>query len=217
MSLILKNLPNILTILRIILSPVFVVLFVKGLLNSNLLLINISYLFLLIASVTDILDGYLARKYKIVSNFGKIYDPLADKILIFSSFWLMLFIFSILIAGFDLGFGATSTRFHKLIIGFYCLLICASILRDMIITIVRFKLKRIGVLMHADRYGKLKTFFQIITVHSFFLSIIILFSLKINTVPTFLFFFSYLCLIISFFFSIASAFNYIKQYRIKTK
>ena len=182
MSAILKKLPNILTISRIILSPVFVVLFVKGLLNSNLLLINISYLFLLIASLTDILDGYLARKYKIVSNFGKIYDPLADKILIFSSFWLMLFILAIVIVGIDLSFGATDSRFQKLIIGFYCLLICASILRDVIITIFRFKLKRSGVLMDADRYGKLKTVFQIITIHSFFLSIIFFFSLKINTV-----------------------------------
>ena len=59
-----------------------------------------------------------------------------------------------------------------LLILFYCLLIFISILRDVIITILRFLAKKKGLLLDADKYGKLKTIFQFITIHSFFLAII---------------------------------------------
>ena len=70
------NLPNKLTILRIVLVPVFMVL----LLNMNL-----SWgagIVFVIASLTDLLDGKIARKYNLVTNFGKFADPLADKLLV---------------------------------------------------------------------------------------------------------------------------------------
>ncbi len=68
------NLPNKLTTLRMILVPIFIVVYISG--------YNIAALAVfIIASFTDFLDGYLARKYELITNYGKIMDPLADKLL----------------------------------------------------------------------------------------------------------------------------------------
>ena len=76
------NLPNKLTIIRIILSFVFMfLLFTQGLLAKVLALITF-----LIASITDFYDGYLARKYNLITDLGKLLDPIADKILVLSAF-----------------------------------------------------------------------------------------------------------------------------------
>mgnify|MGYP000937118941 CR=1 FL=1 len=68
------NLPNILTMLRMALIPVYVVVYKKGFYYAALLVF-------LIASLTDLLDGRIARKYQLVTNFGKVMDPLADKLM----------------------------------------------------------------------------------------------------------------------------------------
>ena len=73
-----KTLPNILTILRIILIQVIILLIVLDTYNANFLALII----FIIASLSDYLDGYLARKYKFTSNFGTMLDPIADKLLI---------------------------------------------------------------------------------------------------------------------------------------
>lgn len=72
------NLPNKLTIIRIILTPVFLFLFCAEFIPHNYLLALIVFV---AASVTDTADGKIARKNNIVTNFGKIADPIADKIL----------------------------------------------------------------------------------------------------------------------------------------
>ena len=72
------NLPNILTILRMALIPIFVVLYATGLEKLSLLVF-------LIASATDWLDGYLARKHEQITAFGKLMDPLADKLMVCSA------------------------------------------------------------------------------------------------------------------------------------
>lgn len=76
------NLPNKLTILRVILIPVFLlVLFLAPApLNRYIAVANF-----IIASLTDMLDGKIARKYNLVTNFGKFMDPLADKLLVMSA------------------------------------------------------------------------------------------------------------------------------------
>ena len=72
------NLPNKLTVSRIILSPVFMAFF----LVDNIYMRYIAFLVFVVASLTDLYDGYLARKTGVVTNFGKFMDPLADKLLI---------------------------------------------------------------------------------------------------------------------------------------
>ncbi len=76
------NTPNKLTISRIILSPVFMVFF----LMDNVYCRVLSLIIFTVAALTDIWDGHLARKYGIVTGFGKFMDPLADKILTSTAF-----------------------------------------------------------------------------------------------------------------------------------
>jgi len=73
------NLPNILTVGRVIAVPVFIAVFMLG-------YHGVSAVIFILAALTDMLDGMIARKYGLVTNFGKIMDPLADKILVVSAF-----------------------------------------------------------------------------------------------------------------------------------
>ncbi|MBQ8590216.1 MAG: CDP-diacylglycerol--glycerol-3-phosphate 3-phosphatidyltransferase [Firmicutes bacterium] len=77
------NLPNKLTIIRMIAVPFFIAFYMMGWALPALILF-------VAASLTDMLDGQIARKYNLVTNFGKIMDPLADKILVYSAFCMMV-------------------------------------------------------------------------------------------------------------------------------
>lgn len=76
------NLPNKITILRVILIPFFVVTILLDTIPFNNYIAGAIFC---IACITDTLDGYIARKYKLVTNFGKFMDPLADKLLVSSA------------------------------------------------------------------------------------------------------------------------------------
>ncbi len=68
----LKHVPNILTIARFVLIPFII----TALINDNYLL---TFIFFTVSAITDVLDGFIARKFDLISNFGKLIDPLADK------------------------------------------------------------------------------------------------------------------------------------------
>ncbi len=72
------TIPNVLTIIRMLLIPVFVVLFFKGHKMAALAVFCA-------ASLTDMLDGYLARKLNQITDFGKLFDPLADKLMVLTA------------------------------------------------------------------------------------------------------------------------------------
>ena len=72
------TIPNVLTMLRLILIPVFVGLFFSGLRKAALAVF-------VAASLTDMLDGYLARKLNQITDFGKLFDPLADKLMVLTA------------------------------------------------------------------------------------------------------------------------------------
>ena len=69
------NVPNILTVFRFLLIPVFIYFFFSDLPNNYV----ISAVIFILAGITDILDGYIARKFNIITKWGKLMDPLADK------------------------------------------------------------------------------------------------------------------------------------------
>lgn len=69
------NVPNVLTMLRIVMVFIFAALFING------YYVAAGVVFLL-AALTDLVDGYIARKYNLITNFGKLMDPLADKLLL---------------------------------------------------------------------------------------------------------------------------------------
>lgn len=71
------NIPNFLTIVRLFLVPVFIMVFFSGAQNATF----ISVLIFLAAGLTDVLDGYIARKYNMVTKWGTVLDPLADKLM----------------------------------------------------------------------------------------------------------------------------------------
>lgn len=87
------NLPNKLTILRILLVPIMVIIPFLGI-QGSLFDIPISYIIIdiifIIASLTDKLDGYLARSRNQVTNFGKFLDPIADKILVLAAMLMLV-------------------------------------------------------------------------------------------------------------------------------
>ena len=145
----LKITPNILTISRIILAPIYFILFINH-------FYMYAFLCFFIASVTDFLDGYIARKFGHVSTFGTIYDPFADKILFF--FGIIALLFSPLLK--EKGFIENWMIF-------------SIIFRDIIITLLRFRLKNKGIIMKADFLGKIKTVFQMLAIYSSILFLIL--------------------------------------------
>ena len=87
-----KNLPNILTISRIILSILLLAVLLNGedwgLSEPKFL----AFFIFILAAITDFFDGYLARRYHLISVFGEVFDPLADKMLILSAFISLLIV-----------------------------------------------------------------------------------------------------------------------------
>jgi CDP-diacylglycerol--glycerol-3-phosphate 3-phosphatidyltransferase len=134
----LRNIPNILTILRIIAVPVFAWLVFRHTAEHS---ISIAFWLFVAASATDYLDGYLARKMNVVSNFGKIWDPLADKLLVLTA-----------LAGLT---WSSPFRLHILIF----IMIFS---RELVITILREVYKKRGIIVAADKLGKLKTVMQMV-------------------------------------------------------
>ncbi len=134
------NLPNKLTVLRMILIPFFVVCLlaqggtVQGLRYGSAAIF-------IIASLTDLLDGKIARKYNLVTNFGKFMDPLADKLLVCSA----------LICLIQLGQ-----------IPSWMVIIIVS--REFIISGFRLVAAEQGIVIAASYWGKWKTTFQMIAV-----------------------------------------------------
>ncbi|MGI6664650.1 MAG: CDP-diacylglycerol--glycerol-3-phosphate 3-phosphatidyltransferase [Christensenellaceae bacterium] len=80
------NLPNWLTIIRIILVPFMILMYYVGGPNWNIY----AAIIFIVASITDMVDGMLARKMNLVTNFGKLMDPIADKVLVMAALVLMV-------------------------------------------------------------------------------------------------------------------------------
>ena len=97
------NLPNKITMLRVIMIPFFAFFMLTDMVEGSK---YIAVAIFIIASLTDTLDGFIARKYNLVSNFGKFMDPLADKLLVSTALicWGVIIIISreFIISGFRL-------------------------------------------------------------------------------------------------------------------
>ena len=131
------TIPNQLTILRIVLTPVFLYFFAQELFQSKF----IGTIIFLIASATDWYDGFIARRFNIITRWGQFMDPLADKILISSA----LFIFAYL------GY-------------LYWWMVIIIILRDFTITFLRIYALQRGKSIVTSVLAKWKTFMQMTVV-----------------------------------------------------
>ena len=183
----LKNIPNIISMSRIIATPFFILFMLKNTFFYKIL----SLLVFFIASLSDFLDGYIARKYNYVTNFGKYMDPLADKFLILSAFSLMYFYFPNCIQ---------------------LWMVLLIFLRDIFITIFRLKMKKNNVIMQTSKFAKLKTLFQIVIIHI----VLILYAIDSNILFD-VFFESiiYYLMVVCVFFTLFSGIHYIKVNVIK--
>lgn len=134
------NLPNKLTLLRVFMIPLFVVLLLlqKG---ENPTLRYIATFIFILAALTDTLDGCIARKYNLITNFGKFMDPLADKLLVCSA--LICFIELDLIPAW---------------------IVLVIIAREFIISGFRLVASDAGIVIAASKWGKFKTISQMIAV-----------------------------------------------------
>ncbi len=84
------NLPNKLTLFRIFLIPIYMVLMLAPIITDDALCRIVCVSIFIVASLTDMLDGKIARKYNLVTNFGKLMDPLADKFMVFGALLAIL-------------------------------------------------------------------------------------------------------------------------------
>lgn len=133
------NLPNKLTIFRVLLVPFFVVFLLNQHVNEYFNLIAL--IIFVIASLTDLLDGKIARKYNLVTNFGKFMDPLADKLLVCSAMICLIEL----------------ERIPSWIV-------VVIIAREFVISGFRLIASDNGVVIAASMWGKYKTTFQMIMV-----------------------------------------------------
>ncbi|MGH7273031.1 MAG: CDP-diacylglycerol--glycerol-3-phosphate 3-phosphatidyltransferase [Nitrospiria bacterium] len=133
----LLNLPNLLTSLRIFLIPVFLLLF----LTPSPIRSQWAALIFLIASATDLLDGYMARKMEQITRLGKLLDPIADKLLVISALILLV-------------------EFHRV----PAILAILLIGREMAITGLRVIATDHGIVIPVERLGKYKTFLQVVAI-----------------------------------------------------
>ncbi|GMU97053.1 MULTISPECIES: CDP-diacylglycerol--glycerol-3-phosphate 3-phosphatidyltransferase [Ignavibacterium] len=132
------TLPNQLTVLRIILTPVFLYFF----LSDNPSFIQISLAIYFVAALTDWYDGWLARKFNYITEWGKFWDPLADKILT-----------SVVFIGF-------------VIVGLLPLwMVLLIIVRDLSVTLLRVYADSRGYTFRTTYYAKWKTMLQMIFLY----------------------------------------------------
>ena len=134
------NLPNKLTTLRVIMIPFFV-FFLLWQNGENRTFRMIALALFIIASLTDLLDGKIARKYNLVTNFGKFMDPLADKLLVCSALICLIELNAL-----------------------PAWMVIVIISREFIISGFRLIASDNGVVIAASYWGKFKTTFQMVSV-----------------------------------------------------
>lgn len=135
------NTPNKLTILRICLVPLFIICMALTSMNIWLYLKYVSLGLFILAAITDLIDGYIARKTNQITTFGKLMDPLADKMLVSAGFIMLT------------GIGAVPAWITAIVV-----------LRDFLASTIRMFGTNKGETISAGFSGKMKTAFQLVGV-----------------------------------------------------
>ncbi|AQQ53698.1 CDP-diacylglycerol--glycerol-3-phosphate 3-phosphatidyltransferase [Planococcus lenghuensis] len=184
------NIPNQITVSRILLIPVFMILLLVDFGWGEITVLGADMpvsqfagaLLFIIASLTDWIDGYYARKYDLVTNMGKFLDPLADKLLVSAALIILV----------EMGYAPS-----------WVVIIIIS--REFAVTGLRLLLASEGEVVAANTLGKLKTWTQIIAISALLLDNI-LFALV--DIP-----FAQIMLYVALFFTIWSGWEYFSKNR----
>ena len=131
------KLPNILTLARMVMVPLFIIVYYIGFTGWN----YVAAALFIVASLTDLFDGMLARKMDCVSNFGKLMDPIADKLLVTAALLMLM------------DWGKIGALIPIIIIG-----------REFIISGFRLLATSAGVVIAAGPIGKVKTALQMVGI-----------------------------------------------------
>ncbi len=176
------NLPNKLSVLRLILIPVFIALFYIDFTGHYL----VACCVFAISAITDFFDGYIARKYNLITDLGKFLDSSADKVLVLSALVII----------------CDANLLPTAIGGVGVVIILA---REILISCLRMVSASKGLVLAADKFGKLKTLFQDITI----VVVLICGHFTQGTVGVVLMWTGYSLFAISVILTIASGINYL--------
>jgi len=134
-----KNVPNILTMIRIAFTPIIILLFLLPIANGIGVLVALGIYIL--GCLTDFFDGKIARKYNLITDFGKFMDQIADKFITTTAMILVLF------SGFVTPYWLA------------VLIILIVVLRDILVSGIRMYAANLNIVIAADIFGKIKSFF----------------------------------------------------------
>ena len=167
------TLPNKLTLFRILLIPAMVIVAYIPVLNDGSLMIGsmtlanfINVIIFIVASSTDFLDGYIARKYNLVTTFGKFADPLADKLLVISAMVVLC-----------TQIQQYAPQYSWFIPGWVIIVILC---REFIVSGIRLVAVERGNVIAAGLMGKIKTFTTMVA-----LIVLFFYQIEFNQVPVF--------------------------------
>jgi len=158
------TLPNKLTLGRILVVPVMIVIACIPYLNGHTIFLGVTYanfinfILFVLASITDFLDGYIARKYSLVTTFGKFADPLADKMLVLTSLMILMVQFRT----------ASFGDFGLEIVPLWAVAII--LIRELMVSGIRLVAAQKGEVIAAGMAGKVKTFVTMIAIGIAFLA-----------------------------------------------
>ncbi len=186
------NIANKLTFTRVFLIPFYIIFFIPtpSWLGEGLFTFHSKYgvlialVIFVIASFTDFLDGYLARKLSLVTNLGKFIDPVADKILVTTALVMLV---------------------QRGMIGGWTVIIIIA--RDLIVDGLRLAAAQKGEVIAANVYGKIKTNFQLIAVIAYMLS----FYLPIWYLPQILYAIAIIATVVSGYIYVKKSLEFIKD------
>ena len=147
------NLPNKLTVARCILTAFFVLL----LSFQNVYTYGIGYVVFVAAAITDYYDGKIARERNLVTNFGKLLDPVADKVLVVSAFVMLL------------GIPAMQVPAWSVVL---------ILAREFLVTGARSLGAAQGIVIPANKWGKMKTILQLVYACTFLFLVVVLQALE---------------------------------------
>ena len=189
------NTPNKLTIIRIVMVPIFMISLMLTKVVGNeavkVVLLLVSAVLFGGAAITDFVDGKMARKYNLVTNFGKFMDPLADKFMVIGALIAAAYVYD-------------NLRFWLLVT------IAITVFRELAVSGIRLvAVNADNVVIAAAMPGKIKTFSQCI-----FMELVILEPLLLGKIEFFARYtpLTYVCMAVMVYYTIYSGAQYIKAY-----